>query len=185
MRTRVDILKSAFAGSRLPQICPACGKADPDSRVVVTSFTLFSGWIPLKESIGRFWRVDVPACSKCRLRIVLGPWIRRICFAALVLTALILWYLVCQLTDLQHFDKRVKGYSLFLFLLLVFLADYGLKTLYTPPFEMSTFSDRLLFYFRDAGLAADFARLNGVESVFDDLNDEHQVLPAPGDQAGS
>ncbi|MEZ0371494.1 MAG: hypothetical protein ACAI44_20555 [Candidatus Sericytochromatia bacterium] len=42
LRTRVAILKSAFAGSRLPQNCPACGKADPDSQVVVTSFTLFS-----------------------------------------------------------------------------------------------------------------------------------------------
>ena len=49
--------------------------------------------------------------------------------------------------------------------------------IYTAPLLFESFSDRLLFTFRDDILAEDFARLNGIEMVYDAANQGRPVKP--------
>lgn len=170
MTTRVDIPKEHFEQLRFPKICPVCGNKAPDSLQIIK--TMLTTNQPFKEALGTSWQVEVPACSGCKRQITLGRWISRIFFMGMVIVALLLYFLIQGLIGEQG-----RIVNLIILLVLVGLSVIVQSKLYTAPFLLESFSNRLLFTFRDDALAETFARLNGVDTVYDALNQNRLVPP--------
>lgn len=169
MATTVKIPKNQFESLRFPDHCPVCGKEHPDTQAHVRVW--FSAWQPLKEKMGQ-WQVQVPACRACRWRIAEGRWVSRLIFGGLIGLACVI------LLGLQSLIGQQNRWLLFVAIFaVILLVNYLQSKIYTAPFLFEAFDRDLLFSFRNDALAEDFARLNGVDRVYDALNQDRPVPP--------
>lgn len=168
MTTRVDIEKEKFDSIQFPDVCPVCNKATPDSFLNMRTYITINQ--PFKEEIGAKWRLDVPVCQNHKKNITIGRWISGLLFLVLLtIAALILyfiWYFIGNQGDI------IDG---IIIIAVMAVMIYVHSKVYSPPLLMESFSYRILFTFKNDNLAEKFARLNGIDTAYDSMNQSRKL----------
>ena len=171
MTTRVDILKRDFDNIKFPQVCPVCASKQPDDHVRLSSY--FGINQPLKESFGKKWSVTIPVCSEHKKTVHTARLISGASFLLMITLAMIVFYLIWQSISPVH--------SLALSIIAVAClsaAIYLHTKVSAAPLLFSAFSQRLLFTFKNDQLAEQFAKLNNITTVYNDMNKARAIMPS-------
>lgn len=163
MTTQIEFLKENFADLNMPNKCHACSKPCPDSSILLTARG--GAIIPANEDILKGWPIDVPACKGCKTKIWVSRWIA----SALLWISIIVLMLVVFLINMIFPDLSTTA-NVILLIILAAASVAIMPKIFTAPFDVEPYAERLMFYYKDDSLGEEFARLNGITEVADLMN---------------
>jgi hypothetical protein len=140
---------------QFPDQCLVCGCEHPG--VSVTFTARLNGMEPMHGTEKTVFSAAVPACAGCQGPLSRSRWIGKVVTGAGVLVAVAIIYavVVAGLVTLE-------GWPLYAALAGAVLGPYLIaRRLYTSRFDLAPWDARVVYSFRDAKYAAQFAALNG------------------------
>ena len=157
MSTDVTLPRSQIA--RFPDRCVRCIAADPGHSLEFAERSI--GWWTLV-----FWmkgsrvRVEVPCCAPCRVRLKRQRRLRQVAAWLRVILAVFVAFQLIGFGDGPLRKWLVMGVALLL-LTPLFLWE----VFRPPPFDLTPYSKRVEYEFKDLAYAMEFAELNGTDAV--------------------
>ncbi len=168
MSTRVDVLKTDFPKIKFPHICPVCGGDQPDDTINIRTYMPVNQ--PITEKFNKKWRLNVPVCSHHKNRIQMGRLISGTIFLLCILMAMVVFFFFWQGFDQLHWAVYTA-----VAIGLITAAIYAHGKIYAAPLLFNSFSHFVSLTFKNEQLAEHFARVNGIEKVYNDMNLERTI----------
>lgn len=168
MSTRVDVLKTDFANIEFPHMCPVCGSDKPDTTINIRTYMPINQ--PITEKFNKKWYLEVPVCTHHKSRIQMGRLISGLVFLLCLFAAVAVFFIFWQSFDQLHWAIYTA-----VAIGLITAAIYIHGKVYAAPLLFVSFSHFVSLTFKHKNIAEEFARINGIEHVFNEMNIKQNV----------
>jgi hypothetical protein len=137
-----------------PDRCIACGQEQPGNTIRVCTNAV-GWWTIALWTFGPRFCVDVPACGGCRHKMVQQRWTRRIITWGLAFIGA-----AVAMSVLQWYQGPLKRW-LTVGIAFVSISPWFLwQAIFPPPIDLTAYTETVVYEFRNAVYAEEFASLN-------------------------